>query len=163
VPAAPPSGHEFDALVAPHAVVLTAIAARLVGADDASDVVQEALLRAWRRWSTFDATKGTLRAWLAAIVVDRARRHRRGLARGRISSGAEVPDGPALETDHTQRLVIETVVRALPRRQREVVVLFYLADLSVEQTALAMSLRSGSVKAHLAAARAKLKAALETA
>jgi DNA-directed RNA polymerase specialized sigma24 family protein len=42
-----------------------------------------------------------------------------------------------------------------------VVVLFYLADLSVEQTAQTLGLRPGTVKAHLAAARARLKSEME--
>jgi len=157
----PVTDRDFDALVAPHTAVLTAIAARLVGIDEAADVVQEALLRSWRRWSTFDPAKGTLRAWLAAITVDRARRHRRGLARADLRTLTDLPDVPVRDTDHAQRLVIEAVIRSLPRRQREVVVVFYLADLSVEQTALALGMRPGSVKAHLAAARARLKTALE--
>ena len=158
----PVTGRDFDALVAPHAAVLMAIAARLVGVDDAADVVQEALLRSWRRWSTFDPAKGTLRAWLAAITVDRARRHRRRLARANLRRTlTDLPDVPVGDSDHARRLVIEAVVRSLPRRQREVIVVFYLADLSVEQTAQALGLRPGSVKAHLAAARARLKTALE--
>jgi RNA polymerase sigma-70 factor (ECF subfamily) len=151
---------EFEALVAPHANVLTAIATRLVGADDGGDVVQEALLRAWRRWSTFDPDKGTVRAWLAAIVVDRARRHRRGHVHGPVVV-AEFDDQPGVDSHRDDRLTVEAVVRSLPRRQREVTVLFYLADLSVEQTASALGLRPGSVKAHLAAARAALKTKLE--
>jgi RNA polymerase sigma-70 factor (ECF subfamily) len=163
VPAGGPvTDRDFDAFVAPHAAVLMAIAARLVGVDDAADVVQEALLRSWRRWSTFDPAKGTLRAWLAAITVDRARRHRRGLPRANLRTTlTDLPDVPARDSDHAQRLVIEAVVRSLPRRQREVIVVFYLADMSVEQTARALGLRPGSVKAHLAAARARLKTALE--
>jgi RNA polymerase sigma-70 factor (ECF subfamily) len=157
----PVTDRDFDALVAPHAAVLMAIAVRLVGADDAADVVQEALLRSWRRWSTFDPAKGTLRAWLAAITVDRARRHRRTLPRADLRMLADLPDVLVRDSDHAQRLVIEAVIRSLPRRQREVIVVFYLADLSVEQTARALGLRPGSVKAHLAAARAKLKTALE--
>ncbi len=151
---------EFEALVAPHASVLAAVAARLVGTDDAGDVVQEALLRAWRRWSTFDPDKGTVRAWLTAIVVDRARRHRRLAIRGPVVI-AVMDDQPGSGSERDDRLVVEAVVRSLPRRQREVTVLFYLADLSIEQTASALGLRPGSVKAHLAAARAALKTRLE--
>lgn len=152
----------FDAAVAPHIRVLVAIAARLVGVDDAADVVQEALLRAWKRWSTFDSERGSLRAWLAAITVDRARRHHRHrLPRAAPHEPGDLPEESAHERDQTERLVIEALVRTLPRRQREVIVLFYLADLSVEQTAAALGLRPGSVKAHLAAARARLRSALE--
>jgi hypothetical protein len=80
----PVTDRDFDALVAPHAAVLMAIAARLVGTDDAADVVQEALLRSWRRWSTFDPAKGTLRA----------RRHRRGLPRADLRMLTDLPDVP---------------------------------------------------------------------
>ena len=151
---------EFEGLVAPHVRVLTAIATRLVGVNDAGDVVQEALVRAWRRWSTFDPEKGTVRAWLAAIVVDRARRHGRR-QKDRAAAVVDMDDQPTIGSDHDTRLIVETVVRSLPRRQREVAVLYYLADLSVEQTAVALGLRPGSVKAHLSAARAALRAKLE--
>ena len=160
VGAAAIGAREFEELVAPHALVLTAIAARLVGTDDANDVVQDALLRAWRRRSTFDPNKGTVRAWLAAIVVDRARRHRHRRLRGPVVLG-DFHEHPVVESDREDRLMVEAVIRSLPRRQREVTVLFYLADLSVEQTAVALGLRPGSVKAHLAAARATLKAKME--
>lgn len=160
IDAAAIGAREFEDLVAPHAVVLTAIATRLVGADDASDVVQDALLRAWRRWSTFDPDKGTVRAWLAAIVVDRARRHRHRRMRRPVFL-TDVDEHPVVESDRENRLMVEAVIRSLPRRQREVTVLFYLADLSVEQTALALGVRPGSVKAHLAAARAALKVKME--
>jgi RNA polymerase sigma factor (sigma-70 family) len=73
----------------------------------------------------------------------------------------DVSDRHAHETDREHRLLVEGVVRSLPRRQREVVVLFYLADLSVEQTARALGLRPGSVKAHLAAARTNLRTEME--
>jgi RNA polymerase sigma-70 factor (ECF subfamily) len=160
VGAAAVDARQFEELVAPHVTVLTAIATRLVGTDDAGDVVQEALLRAWRRWSTFDPDRGTVRAWLAAIVVDRARRHRRGRMRGPVVV-AGPNDQPVTGLERDDRLMVEEVIRSLPRRQREVTVLFYLADLSVEQTASALGLRAGSVKAHLAAARAALKTKME--
>lgn len=149
-------------MISPHVTTLAAIAARLVGHADANDVVQEALLRAWRRWSTFDPGRGTVRAWLAAIVVDRARQHRRGLTRRGAVPAVDLSDEPARDPDHAQRLVIEAAVRGLPRRQREAVVLFYLADLSVEETAKVLRMQSGTVKAHLAAARAALKNAMES-
>lgn len=160
VGAAAIGARDFEDLVAPHAVTLTAIAVRLVGADDADDVVQDALVRAWRRWSTFDPDKGTVRAWLAAIVVDRARRHHQRRLRERVLV-PDVDERPASQSDREDRLMVEAVVRSLPRRQREVVVLFYLADLSIEQTASALGLRPGSVKAHLAAARTALKVKME--
>lgn len=151
----------FEDFVRPHLPVLTAVAQRLVGRDDAQDVVQDALVRAWRRWSTFDPDKGTTRTWLLAIVMDRARAHRIRRIRIRYRLFAEVPEFPVPNRDHAQRVAIERTVADLPRRQREVVVLYYLADLSVEETAGVLGIRVGTVKAHLGAARTSLRDRME--
>src|ERR671926_1038129 len=76
--AAQDDGHaaEFTAWVRPHLSAMAALAARLTSYDDRDDVVQEALVRAWRRWSTFDETRGAPLPWLLAITADRARRRR---------------------------------------------------------------------------------------
>jgi RNA polymerase sigma-70 factor (ECF subfamily) len=60
-----------------------------------------------------------------------------------------------------ERLDVETAVRGLPQRQREVVTLFYLADLSLSEVAAVLAISDGSVKRHLSAARAALRKALE--
>src|SRR3954453_17304020 len=66
----------FGEWVAPHLAALWALAVHEVGSSAADDVVQESLLRAWRKWSPYDPVRGTARAWLVAIVLDRSRRHR---------------------------------------------------------------------------------------
>ncbi|MDP9222509.1 MAG: hypothetical protein M3P18_01370 [Actinomycetota bacterium] len=53
------------------------------------------------------------------------------------------------------------VVRGLPRRQREAVVLHYAVDLPVAEVAAAMGCREGTAKAHLAQAREALRKQLE--
>lgn len=161
-PAAPADGAGFAAWVAPHLTVLSALAVREVGPADAEDVVQEALVRAWRRRETYRPDRGTSRAWLVAILLDRARRHRVrtrpvalfGLHRER-EPAASAPDGPAGHLD------LGRAVGGLPRRQREVITLFYLADLAVDDVAAALGISPGSVKSHLHDARAALRARLE--
>ena len=56
---------------------------------------------------------------------------------------------------------IDRAVMGLPRRQREVVSLFYLADLSVAEVAGVLGVSAGTVKSQLHAARARLRAELE--
>jgi len=173
VNAAPDDAQGFASWVGPHLTVLNAVAGRLVSpAADADDVVQEALIRAWRRRSTFDADRGTARAWLLAILVDRARRHR---VRGRVvelSCGVDDadsfarPDSIDLGTDpgrgiEVMRLDVERAVVSLPRRQREVITLHYLADLPVADVAVVLGISVGSVKSHLFDARAALRSRLE--
>jgi RNA polymerase sigma-70 factor (ECF subfamily) len=59
------------------------------------------------------------------------------------------------------RLDIESAIRRLPRRQRQVVVLHYLADLSVAEVGQVLGLEPGTIKAHLSAARRRLSILLE--
>lgn len=162
-PSAPSDEDGFADWVAPHLPVLAALAVRKVGRADAEDVVQEALVRAWRRRETFRPDRGTPRAWLVAILLDRARRHRLrtrpvelfGLRRDR-EPAAPPPDGPG--SNHVD---LDRAVAGLPRRQREVITLYYLGDLSVAEVATVLGISAGSVKSHLHDARAALRPRLE--
>ncbi|MEO9140271.1 MAG: RNA polymerase sigma factor [Jatrophihabitans sp.] len=151
---------DFEEFARPHLKVMSAVAVRYAGVDDAADVVQEALLRGWRRWSTFDQARGSARTWLVAIVLDQCRRSRKLRARRRTTLSAieQRRSGP---TEAAHRLDIEWALRSLPRRQREAATLYYLADLSVQDTAKLMSVSEGTVKAALSAARSALRTRLE--
>src|SRR3954451_5318126 len=155
-PARPEDG--FGAWAAPHLSALWALAAHEVGAGAADDVVQETLLRAWRRWSTYDAGRGTPRAWLVGILLDRSRRHR---ARRRPATTPFSVDAGDAGRDAAERLRIEQAVRRLPPRQRQVVVLHYLADLAVADVAAQLEISPGAVKAQLFDARSNLRRLLE--
>ena len=64
---------EFEALVGPWVNDMYRAAAAIVGVDDAADVTQEALADAWRGLDRLrDQTRA--RAWLRAIVVNRAKK-----------------------------------------------------------------------------------------
>ena len=52
------------------------------------------------------------------------------------------------EHDPTDRIAVGEAVAALPKRQREALVLRYYADLSVTEAAQTMGCSSGAVKAH---------------
>jgi len=57
-------------------------------------------------------------------------------------------------------MAIISVVRSLPARQREVVVLRFFADLSVSETAAAIGASEGTVKTHTSRALTALREAL---
>lgn len=123
---------------------------RLVGADDRDDVVQDALERAWRRWSTYDDDRGTPVSWLLAIVHDRARR-----LRTRRRPAPQPMAEPML--DRQPDIDLERAVRALPARQRQAVDLHYFVGLDVATTAQVMGCAEGTVKATLHQARTRLR------
>jgi RNA polymerase sigma-70 factor (ECF subfamily) len=151
---------DFAEWVSPHLVDMTNLASRLAGPTDRDDVVQEALTRAWRKRHTFDASRGTPRVWLLAIVADRAtftRRRRRAHdpLSGATSSALATPDGT--------RVDLVRAVDALPPRMRLAVDCFYFVGLTIGETAELMGVTEGTVKSTLAAARDHLRTQLEVA
>jgi RNA polymerase sigma-70 factor (ECF subfamily) len=146
----------FADMAARHQSVLLAVALREAGPSQAADVVQDTLMRAWERRETFDQTKGSERAWLIAILLDRIRRQRR--RRLVLTATRPVYD---LTADVDVRIIVEAAVSKLPKRRREVVLLYYLADFTVKQTASLLGITEGAVKTHLHLARRQLQNFLE--
>lgn len=143
---------DFAAWVTPHLPAMAALAARLAP-HDRDDVVQEALLRAWRRRSTYDERRGSPRAWLLAIVADRARK-----SRSRRPALVDV-DQPVIDT-HSD-IDLERALAQLGARQQLAVALFYFAGLSVQEAATVMGCTAGTVKSTLYDARKRLGDLLE--
>jgi RNA polymerase sigma-70 factor, ECF subfamily len=156
--AIPATAEGFADWVSPHLAALAVLAERQVGAAAGADVVQEALLRAWRRRETFRSDRGTPRSWLVAILLDQARRHR---TRWRWTNSTSQPPAGGLAGPSGDRIDLERAIARLSRRQRQVVTLHYLADLAVTEVAAVLGISESSVKAHLSAARAGLKTLLE--
>jgi RNA polymerase sigma factor (sigma-70 family) len=148
------SSREFADWVEPHLPAMARLAARLVAPAERDDVVQEALVRAWRRRSTYDAARGAPLPWLLAIVADRARRHRTRSLPPTVelvesSADAVMPD-----------LDLERAVAALSARQRLAVDLYYFVGLDVATCAQVMGCADGTVKATLFQARERLRQVL---
>jgi RNA polymerase sigma factor (sigma-70 family) len=127
------------------------VAHRVLGhTGEAEDVAAEALartLRAWRKVHAMDAPD----AWVARVAtnlaIDVARR-RRFTADDAAGDGAGKAVAPGWLEDVDTRLLVGELVRTLPRRQREVLALRYLADLSEAEIAAVLGIAPGSVKAH---------------
>jgi RNA polymerase sigma-70 factor (ECF subfamily) len=120
---------------------------------EAQDVVQEAFCRAlprWHRLSTYDDPVAWVRkvAWNLAISGWRRRRRHTGLAHPSADQPVPEPspDGVALRA----------ALASLPPRQRQVIVLHYLADLPVSQIAAMTGAAEGTVKSWLHRGRAAL-------
>ena len=146
------SSDGFAAWVEPHLVAMNLLAARLVASADREDVVQESLVRAWRRRSTYDASRGSAASWLLAIVSDQARR-RRTRMRPRAVELDEI-DGSV--TDSTRDIDLERAIAQLSHRRRLAVNLHYLVGLDIATCAEVMGCAEGTVKATLHQARAQL-------
>jgi RNA polymerase sigma factor (sigma-70 family) len=153
---------DFDGWVRPHRHHMIRLAAALTSPSDAEDVVQDALVRAWRRRSTYDATRGEVRTWLLALTADRARRWKRGQftrtgPADLLEWTADEANGQSVERD----LDLRDAIRKLPDRQRQVVILTYYIGLSGEQVSVVLNCALGTVKSTLHDARRNLGIHLE--
>ena len=134
----------------------------LAGADRdlARDAAQEAFARALRRWRKvreMDRPDG----WVYVVAMNQLRDHWRRNERRR-ERAPELGDGA---TDNTYavatRLSVRDAIATLPARQRQAVVLRYLADLSLADVADAMGCATGTVKATLHQAMQSMRVELD--
>jgi RNA polymerase sigma-70 factor (ECF subfamily) len=119
----------------------------------ALDATQEAFARAYARWRRLER-ESWAGAWVTTTALNVVRRHLRRRPPAPASA-------PPVSADPAPRLDVLDALRALPRRQREAAVLFYVADLPVTAVAAAMGLSEGAVKSHLSRAREHLRRSLE--
>jgi len=168
-PTGPPTSgsNGFDEVVLPHLDAAYRLALWLVRNEhDAEDIVQEASLRAFRHFRTFNGGNG--RAWFLKIVrrTTWAWRHRGGQAptdpfdEQQHSSTRPVSD-PEMLLLHTDDVrLIERAMRNLPDRFRELLVLRELEELSYRELADVMEVPIGTVMSGLSRARQAFRVAL---
>ncbi len=155
-----------DELYAAHYRRLVRLSVLLVrDVETAEEVVQDAFVAMHGRWRTLrDPDKGL--AYLRQAVVNRSRSvlRRRGVETRRVPS--VVPDGPGAD-DHAvaseRRGRVLDALRALPTRQREVLVLRYYLDLSEAEIADTLGISRGAVKSHASRGATALRRRLEDA
>jgi RNA polymerase sigma-70 factor (ECF subfamily) len=126
----------------------------------AEDIVQEALIRAWRNIDRLLGMEGSVRGWLFTVtrnlVIDWVRRpHAR-----REVVGVTYSD-PVAGTDATEAVHDALVARPLRRRlspdHRAVLVHMYLCDRSIQETAGILDVPAGTVKSRHHNALRKLR------
>lgn len=162
----------FALLFEEHRKVVYAVAYRLVGANDADDVVMETYLKAWRAFPRFNE-RAAVRTWLyrithnCALDVLRSRRRRQE----RVLPDHPV-DGQTVRdfADDNQAAPNERIMREERARQvrraldqlnepyRSVLLLRYADELSYAEIAAATGVSIGTVMSRLFYGKRKLKA-----
>ena len=179
----------FAHLVEPHRRELQVYCYRMLGSLlDAEDLVQETLLRAWRRLDTFEG-RASLRAWLYRIATnacldDLRRRPRRSLPQvsvppadpaeplapptsrpdlvgtlaRRVAGGRRGQPRGAFDRLESVTFAFLVALQALPPRQRAVLILRDVLDWHASEVAALLELTVSAVNSALHRARVTLAA-----
>ena len=124
----------------------------------AEDAVQEALVRAVERSNGPDDIEA-LEPWVVTVALNLSRSRLRTLLVERrarpklVQPPTAPPDADAVD--------VRRALTALPRRQREAIVLRYFLDLDVREVASVMGIGEGTAKSTLARARDALATRLD--
>jgi RNA polymerase sigma-70 factor (ECF subfamily) len=159
----------FGELVSRYSGDLFGLAYSLMGnAADAEDVVQQALLGAFRRIGAFEG-RSSLKTWLVSILVNQASKARRSMRVRRTipldpgSGSTGSGDGPGVPHSRPSseavdsRVDVMTMLDALSPEHREVMVLRELQRMTYEEIAQALRIPRGTVESRLFRARRELK------
>lgn len=157
----------FDVIFDRHAAPVRRYVASRVGWDDADDVVADTFLVAFSIRRRFTADRGVdALPWLLGIATKRIARARgvetRWL-RSQQLAAAEHDRGDSFEDDviartgaHESAGVLVQGLRQLPRRERDVLLLRVVGELSYEEIAAALHLPLGTVRSRISRARARI-------
>ncbi|WP_250038368.1 RNA polymerase subunit sigma-70 [Paractinoplanes maris] len=160
---------------------------RLLGSfQEAEDLVQETLLRAWRSADRYDPQRASLRTWLHRIATNACLTALEGRARRPLPSGLgaagddpQAPLTPSLDVPWLQpfpdarlgdpadvaqqraglRLALVAALQLLPARQRAALVLREVLQLPAAEVADVLDSTVASVNSSLQRARATLRSA----
>jgi RNA polymerase sigma-70 factor (sigma-E family) len=123
---------------------------------EAQDAVQEAFARALARPGRLRGVDNP-EAWLRTVAMNIARsRHRRRAVFDRLVRSGRLDPTAAAPSISADRVALVAALQRLPRKVREAVVLYYIADLPVAEVAAVLGCSTEAVKTRLARGRRAL-------
>ncbi|MCA9450619.1 MAG: RNA polymerase sigma factor, partial [Candidatus Omnitrophica bacterium] len=136
--------------------------------EDAEDAVQETLLKV-SQTETFSGT--TFKAWIYKIALNICRSHLRSsnarrlrednLGEVAIAQPTTTLDPKRVFAEREREREIAEAMDSLPEEQREVLVLKYIDDLSVEEIVEITGIAASTIKGRLRHGRTKLRKIME--
>lgn len=181
MPTTEPQRGPFEALLLPLLDRAYATALRLTRESaDAEDLVQEAVLLAWRGFSSFEPGSN-FKAWFLRILTNcfysRYRKRKREGTQVELEDTPElylycqtaaagvhsqVEDPAAAFMDRFDAELVVQALEALPEEYRVVATLYFLQDLAYQEIATVLGVPVGTVRSRLHRARRLLQRALWT-
>ncbi|HBS05052.1 MAG TPA: RNA polymerase subunit sigma-70 [Leptospiraceae bacterium] len=158
----------FMELVSPYRSRLIRKAVSMLGnPQDAEDILQEALVTAYRALKSFRGESG-IYTWLYRIVVNKCRdfhRSKKNAPSDSLDAVAFMIHDDRIDLEKNLELSTESTyliqqINTLDKRYREILVMRYFDDLSYQEIASVLKIQVGTVKSRLFKARELLKRAI---
>jgi RNA polymerase sigma-70 factor (ECF subfamily) len=130
--------------------------------DDADDLVQDTLERAWARSGLWHGVTD-MRAWLFGTMHNL---HVDGIRRPRVHTVMQDDDTPEIavapsQGDRLALLDLQAALERIPVEQREILLLVGLEDMSYAEVAQTLGVPIGTVMSRLSRGRERLRALTE--
>ncbi len=133
------------------------------------EVTQDVLLEVWRNASKFDASRGSVAAWVMTLAhrraVDRVRSVHKESERERRTAAADIPYDEVTEAveSRLERERVRRCLGSLTELQRESVTLAYYGGYTYGQVAILLGIPAGTVKTRMRDALIRLRDCLGVA
>jgi RNA polymerase sigma-70 factor (ECF subfamily) len=136
------------------------------------DAAQDVFVTVHRRWESFDPRAATIETWLFGIVIRVAQYHRRTLRRrlarlvpwfqeSTIHEVASALEGPhELAAKHEAVLALDRILDSLGERQRDILVLVDIEQISVPEAAVILGVNLNTAYTRLRTARMRFQSAV---
>lgn len=153
-----------------HYVAIRNFLRRRISSSLADELAAETFVVAFRRRATYDHVHANARPWLFGIAVNLLRRHRRqenrelrANARTAMNPFQSAVEGEDPQHSHDRRIGAELTqaLASLAAKDREVLFLYAVADLSYEEISRALEVPIGTVRSRLSRARRHIRELLD--
>jgi RNA polymerase sigma-70 factor (ECF subfamily) len=136
-----------------YSAALYGVIFRIVKAEDeAEDVLQEAMVKIWHAFASYDADKGRLFTWVVNICrnlsIDkiRSRQHRVGSRTTGLDDSLTAQRQAAPATFRPEHIGLQEITQTLIPEQRQIIDLLYFEGFTQSEVAEELNLPLGTVK-----------------
>lgn len=126
----------------------------------AEDAAQDTFLKAYRGLGNFRG-QCSEKTWLTSIAVNTCRDMRKSAWFRHTEKRITPEELPIPAPSQEDSLALMQAIRSLPEKYRDVILLYYYQDMTMQETAFALKTASSTIAKRLARAREMLRKALE--
>ncbi|MBD3414077.1 MAG: sigma-70 family RNA polymerase sigma factor [Candidatus Aminicenantes bacterium] len=154
----------FEVLLGPYKKGLLNMAYQItLNAEDAKDISQEAVVKAYRHLHKFKKTK-SFKNWIYTITAHAAydfihkRNRQQDLVHNKQHTGDLISSSPEKQYQNTQtKEKIQFCLKLLTPKEKMVYILRDIKEFSIKETSQTLNISSQSVRTHLSRARKKIR------